>query len=526
MKRFFTLHWLLPVSFLIGLYFLTHLPGLTTLPVFADEAIYIRWSQLIIDDANRYLFLPLNDGKTPLWFWSMLPLLHTSLDPLYAARLTAVIVGGFQVVVTAATGYVIATKSQQRRRVALTAALLTVVLPFWYFHHRMALTDGMTTLWASSSLLLALIAVLYRHSDWHRAMLWAGVGFFLGLGILTKIPAILILPSLGLLPLLHLQTGWKDSKVKLFKEYLGLSMALAIAIGMFLLLKFTPVFGQLFSRGSDFLFPLQEILFEGKLLITLGRTPEYLTNIGSYMTWPVLALHLVGLFISRHRWMHHYLFWSSILVIAPIAVLGKIVYPRYFLLTAILITPHVALVLEDLVHSYIEQSSSFLKQAGMALLLSAIGGLIMTSAAAFIYPSIFEADTIPFTKEERTQYLTEWSSGHGIHEVVQLIQAEAEDKSIAVATEGYFGTLPDGLLLYLHQADTSNIYVEGIGQPVRSIPDFFVERAQNYEEAWLVVNEHRLDLDLPEEAMLARYCRPYEAPCLEVWDISSSLRNR
>jgi hypothetical protein len=32
---------------LIAIYFAVHLFRLTALPVFADEAIYIRWSQLI-----------------------------------------------------------------------------------------------------------------------------------------------------------------------------------------------------------------------------------------------------------------------------------------------------------------------------------------------------------------------------------------------------------------------------------------------------------------------------------------------
>ena len=59
---------LLIVIFLVG-YLSTHLYGLTRLPIFADEAIYIRWSQLIIDDWQQYLFFSLNDGKTPLLIW-------------------------------------------------------------------------------------------------------------------------------------------------------------------------------------------------------------------------------------------------------------------------------------------------------------------------------------------------------------------------------------------------------------------------------------------------------------------------
>ncbi|MCC6710949.1 MAG: hypothetical protein IT416_01195, partial [Candidatus Pacebacteria bacterium] len=42
--------WKIMIFLVVGIYFLTHITALTLLPVFADEAIYIRWAQLIIDD--------------------------------------------------------------------------------------------------------------------------------------------------------------------------------------------------------------------------------------------------------------------------------------------------------------------------------------------------------------------------------------------------------------------------------------------------------------------------------------------
>jgi hypothetical protein len=66
--------WLVVGSGIALLYLFTHLWKLTILPVFADESIYIRWAQLIIDDWKQYLFFPLNDGKTPLQMWLMIGL--------------------------------------------------------------------------------------------------------------------------------------------------------------------------------------------------------------------------------------------------------------------------------------------------------------------------------------------------------------------------------------------------------------------------------------------------------------------
>src|SRR5260221_509615 len=80
------------------LYFLTHLWNLTLLPVFADESIYIRWAQLMMDDWHRYLFFALNDGKTPLFIWSLIPFQYLFADQLFAARFVSVLVGATQVI--------------------------------------------------------------------------------------------------------------------------------------------------------------------------------------------------------------------------------------------------------------------------------------------------------------------------------------------------------------------------------------------------------------------------------------------
>ena len=132
-------------SLLIGFYLLSHLAKLTALPVFADEAIYIRWTQLMIDDWRRYLFFPLNDGKTPLQMWLMLPLQYLFADQLYAARILSVLVGLIQMLVMA----LLAKTLGGQKKAQYLAALLTAILPFWYFHHRMALIDGLLTLFLS-----------------------------------------------------------------------------------------------------------------------------------------------------------------------------------------------------------------------------------------------------------------------------------------------------------------------------------------------------------------------------------------
>src|SRR3989337_697389 len=66
--------------------------NLTILPIFGDEAIYIRWSQVMRADPSLR-FLPLSDGKQPLLMWSAIPLLKVFSDPLFAGRAVSVVSG-------------------------------------------------------------------------------------------------------------------------------------------------------------------------------------------------------------------------------------------------------------------------------------------------------------------------------------------------------------------------------------------------------------------------------------------------
>src|SRR3989344_5311268 len=66
--------------------------NLTLLPVFADEAIYVRWAQVMRAEQGLR-FLPLSDGKQPLFMWVMIPFLKIFSDPLFAGRFLSLLTG-------------------------------------------------------------------------------------------------------------------------------------------------------------------------------------------------------------------------------------------------------------------------------------------------------------------------------------------------------------------------------------------------------------------------------------------------
>src|SRR3972149_9189614 len=66
--------------------------NLNYLPIFGDEAIYIRWAQVMRAEPTLR-FLPLSDGKQPLFMWVVIPFLKLISDPVFAGRFVSVLSG-------------------------------------------------------------------------------------------------------------------------------------------------------------------------------------------------------------------------------------------------------------------------------------------------------------------------------------------------------------------------------------------------------------------------------------------------
>lgn len=495
---------------LAGVYLATHIYRLTALPVFADEAIYIRWSQLIMDDWKRYLFFPLNDGKTPLQMWLMVPFQYWFRDQLFAGRFVSVLAGLIQVFVIGKITQILGGKQKTQ----WLSMALTIFLPFWFFHHRMALIEALLTLFISLSFLFTVQIVQKRQA---LNIFWAGL--FFGFALLTKLTAILYLPVFGVVMLLLPKFQLRRES----KKILALGIAVAVGMLIFLLLKLHPAFGQLFSRGGDFLFTPNEILSQGEWRQSLKNIPRFMIDIGHYLTWPVMFFSFAGLFFDKIRRKQIVLFLSAGSFLLPIMVMGQVVYPRYLMPSIIFFTVGAALAIQAVVEKYIYGQKDLMKKTLAALVVIQLLSMSLMNSLDFMAKAWTAPDELPLTAKDTQQYLTEWSSGHGILQTVSLIRKTQPSHSVLIATEGYFGTLPDAILMYLHQRDVTGIFVQGIGQPVRNIPQELQTQAADYDQVWLVVNSHRLLMDMSKAHLLAEYCRPDNAPCLQVWDITNQV---
>lgn len=465
---------------LVALAFGIRALNLTLIPVFADEAIYIRWAQVMRAEPTLR-FLPLSDGKQPFFMWMVIPFLKVITDPLIAGRLVSVLAG----VGTLVGIFLLSYELFKSKKVSLISSFLYAISPFSLFFDRLALTDSLLTTFGVWALYFGVLAVKRLRLDF--AML---SGFSLGGGLLTKSPALFYAL---LLPLTWITGKWPKEKgervLHLFK-LLGFFLAtFVIGYGLYNILRLGPNFQMIALRNADYIFPLSHLWTNPKdpFIFLVDRSFEWIWAMGP---GTILLLAALGLLNFKKYPREIIILFSWFLV--PILVQSE--FARVFTARYILFS---------LPYLFILGGSAFLLRKTFAKVSIAILLVLIFQAFKFNYLLLSSPEKAGLPTSERTGYLEEWTSGYGIREVSEFLKEEVTrepSKKIIVGTEGYFGTLPDGLQMYLN--DRPEITVIGVGIYIDELPSQLVASKKAGNKTYLVVNSTRLKGN-PEEMGLA-----------------------
>lgn len=468
---------------IIFIYFLLRLPNLTLQPIFADEAIYIRWAQVMKAEPTLR-FLPLSDGKTPLFMWLLTPLFKIFDDPLYAGRFLSVISGFGTLIGVFLIGW-----KFFNLKAGLWAAFLIASVPWMVFFDRMALVDSMLSAFSIWSLFLALLLIKYPRID--LAMV---LGYVLGGAILTKTPGMF---NLLVLPTTLITFKWldKDRQQKLLKLFGLWIIAFIITMVIYNLLRLGPGFLNLSSRNQDYIFSPLELI--GR---PLDPFIPHLKDLADWapklLTWPVLLIVVLGIvsaFLKKNRFALTIFFWSLIPLLVQ-SFLLKTFTARYLLFS---IPP--LLVLGGY---FIAGITSQIKLNPILKILLLIFFLV-PPVLNFTYKLITDPALAPLPKQERRGYLEDWTAGYGLKETAQFLIEQSKEGVVVVGTEGSFGTLPDGLEIYLdkyfHTAPKENQIIVIGGKAV--VSDQIKEAAKNHQ-TFFVSNKSRFIGDYNTEEIL------------------------
>lgn len=451
----------------IALYLLLRLPNLTSQPIFADEAIYIRWAQVMAAEPTLR-FVSLSDGKTPLFMWILIPLFKVFKDPLFAGRFLSVVSG-----LGTLTGIFFLGWKFFSLRVGLLASLVLVVTPYIVFFDRMALVDTMLSAFSIWSLNLALLLVKYPRID-----LAMTLGYFFGGSLLTKTPGffnIVVLPITALS--LKRFSGIAERQWWLLR-LLGLwTLTLVITFAIYNILRLGPGFSSISSRNQDYVFSPWEL--KGRILDPfiphLGDFSDWLPKL---ITWPFLILFALGLvfgLIKRNKNLLVVLGWGLVPLLIQTALLRTFT-ARYVLFS---IPPLLCVVAWMLDYT--------LRKLKIKNLLIVIALALLAIPSLYTdYFLVTNPAKASLPRSERRGYLEDWTAGYGFKEIAQHLTEQSQKNLVVVGTEGSFGTLPDGLQIYLDK-NRQVVFVGGnssvsaqLRQAAKLHPTFYVSNKSRF----------------------------------------------
>jgi 4-amino-4-deoxy-L-arabinose transferase-like glycosyltransferase len=495
-------NWLAPffiLSLLSIVYFVSRFQNLTSIPVFGDEAIYIRWAQ-IIKSVETLRFIPLTDGKQPLYMWILAGLLKFISDPLVAGRTISVFAGWGTMLALYLTSTILFSFNKKETNVLTfifssikeniflgsITALTYIFLPFAFFFDRMALADNLLSFFGISTLFLSLLNAKYKRLDLSMIL-----GAFLGISWLTKSPAIYFIVLSAFTYVIF--------NLKNYKTFYFPAISSFISLIIYSILRLGPQFHMIALRNRDYVWPIFEVLKH-----PLDPFKPHITNAFSiysyYISVPVLLFSLLGLilFIRKNYKNNTKLLslftvfcWWFLPLIAN-ASIAKVFTARYILYTL----PSM-IVLMALGFYTIFQTFGIFKKIPIRILSLT---LIFSLNIFYLYKLSIKPFNIKLPHAE-IGYITDWTSGWGIKESADYLKNRSLEKNIIVGTEGYFGTLPNGLEIYTNQV--KQLTVLGIGLGFVQIPDNLLNAKNHGDEVYILINQSRLKLSNEELAKLS-----------------------
>lgn len=435
------------------LFFLLRLYNILGLPIFTDEAIYLRWAQIAKDDAT-WRFISLTDGKQPLFIWFTMVAMRLVEDPLLAGRLVSVGAG----LATALGLFVLGRELFKNTWIGIATSLLYALYPFALVYDRMALYDSLVGTFAVWSLLLSLLLVRMVRLD--VALI---LGMVMGGGVLNKTAGFF---GIYLLPLTLFLFDWeKKERMKRFLKWIALAfLAVLLAYGFYSILRLSPFFHIIEEKNALFVYPFHEwikhpfLFFVGNLII--GER-NWLVQ---YMGISVLAL--VGLsFLDRIFWKEKVILvlWFF-LPFAALALFGRVLYPRFIFFMTLPLLPLASLSLQR-IKKLFNRSIFFILVVVAFIPWLRTDYLILTNFAR-----------APIPKADIDQYLTEWPAGGGIKEATAFFRKEAKKGKILIATQGTFGLMPYAFELYLGK--NPNVRITSFWPVPDSLPKELQEKSR------------------------------------------------
>lgn len=481
--------------------FFTRIVNLLAIPIFTDEAIYIRWAQIgLADPAHRYISL--TDGKQPLLTWLMYPFLRIFSDPLFAGRFVSVLAG-----IAAVIGIYFLSRELFGKKVAFIASLLYIFSPFALVYDRLALYDSLLSAIGIWSLYLTILLVTKIRLD--VALI---LGLTIGLGVLTKSSA---WSYLALIPvsLMLFNFRAKEKVKKLFSWTGFFGIAFVITQIMYNSLRLSPWFYLIRQKNYSFVMTYGE--FVKKPFETFWPNLYGLVSIlVTYLTIPVFLLVCFGIFLAFWKKDKKiiYLFVYFAVPFLAEAAIAKVIFPRFILFMVMPLLVIAASVISGLTSKWKKNKK----------LLTAFFVIVFAYPIYQCFLLLVSPVDAAIPPSDKNQLLEDWPSGYGVNEVISYISDKAKEGKVVLGTEGTFGLNPAVYEIYLK--NNQNIDIRGYW-PVGELPRDLLEAAKSYPTYLVFKESQKIPENWPLE-LIAKYRRGKGNTFLLFYQVESGDKSR
>jgi len=484
--------------FLAFLFFTTRVLNLKNIPIFTDEAIYIRWAQIALKDpTNR--FISLEDGKQPLFIWLAAVSNKFISDPLIATRLVSIFSGFGSLI-----GIYLLGKELFSKKVGIISSVLYLILPFTLLYDRIALYDSFLTMLGIYSLLFTVRLV--KVPDLSTAFLAA---FSIGSAMITKSSGNFFLYLIPFSALLF-NFNNKNSKNLFFKWVLLSTTVGVISLLIYNMLRLSPLFYIIERKNLEFIRPLSDVL-KNPSLFTVSNFKALFSWIAVYETYPFFLLSVFGLLYGIIK-KNLSVLLIAVYIFAPFfaeVFFNKVLYPRFTLFYFPYFIILAAFAISVLLAIY-KKYQTFI-----------YASLILATLIPLYYATILltKPEKAPIPKSDSNQYFNDWPAGFGVEQVKDFLKEKSKNEKVTVGTQGTFGLLPYGLQIYF--PDNKNLHIEGFW-PVdeKKLPQQILDASQN-NITYFIFNEYQGEILNPRLLFVAKYRKGIGNSYMRLYEVKS-----
>lgn len=445
MKQLASKSWRNALFILFGLFLLSRILTLASFPIFNDEAIYLQYAQRIHDDwRNRFISMhgEFTDWKPPLMYWMAAPVIHWGDDPLIAGRAVAFVasVAGF-------FGFYLFAKELFGEREGVTSTLLYVLCPPVLFHNNQFTAEPFLISTAAFFYWAVLKAIQRDRSKW----IWAVVAVLFGIALLLlKQSGFLLLALSVLLPFAKLRKKDAGDAARFDGKGTAVNVAVVVAVIVCSRIAADAMLPSAFDTTRDhfnsrWVMSTAEVfrLPLGIWQANLGVVADYIC---AYLTGALALLFCGFTWVALRKKNFPELTLAGMCVAGAIAVTFLLRgFNEYLFNTAVIVTllPLLARLGLSLLMSAHSRRGELVRFAALSL-----GGLALTH---WIYQDILMAVSPGRYIERSTpwavsNYLSRWSTGFGVKEIVAIL--EKEKRAGIVFVDSQWGNPATALEVY------------------------------------------------------------------------------